>query len=67
MNKLIPTLLICLSAVFATGVFGAAQVERSASFFERAVQCHWLTASNEDTQGDQSETPPDEEEEPDCD
>ena len=66
MNKLIPTLLICLSAIFATGLSVAAQAERSASFFETVVQCQWLTASNEDSQGDQSATPPEEEEEPDC-
>ena len=67
MNKLMAILLICLTTIFAAGVSTAAETDRRGLLFERTVQCHWLIASSEDTQGEQSEPSSDNEEEPDCD
>ena len=70
MKNLILAVLISISAVCAP-VVSAAQQEGMGSIFtgstiERMMQCYWLSASDDATQGDDSGAPPKEEEEPDC-
>jgi hypothetical protein len=70
MKNLLLAVLISISTVCAP-VVSAAQQQGMDSIFagssiERMVQCYWLSASSDSAEGGDSDAPPEEEEEPDC-
>jgi len=66
MNKRVLAVLTGIVMICVAGVSTAAGSQCAGSFFDTVVQGQWLTASDEDTQGENTDTPPEEEEEPDC-